>query len=66
MNIQSEVNQSAVVRVTDIMGKTVVTETIQGNKTSAIDMSGLHSGIYFVEIESKSDRMTQKVVVDRQ
>lgn len=66
MNIQSEVNQPAVVRVTDIMGKTVASETIQGNKTSAIDMSELHSGIYFVEIESKSDRMTQKVVVDRQ
>jgi hypothetical protein len=66
MNVKNESSLAVSIKVTDIMGKTVSKDNLNAAKTGPIDLSNLNNGVYFIEIESKNDRIVRKVIVDKQ
>ena len=50
------------VTVTDVLGKTVLTESLQGTQP-ALDITSLKSGMYFVTIKADGKQLTKKLVV---
>lgn len=63
--VESNLNKTLIVRVTDLLGKTITTEKLLPNRENQIDMSSSPNGIYFVEVESGADRIVKKIVVDQ-
>ncbi len=51
------------VTVTDVLGKTVLTSTVSGNESN-LNVSALHSGIYFVTVEAEGKSITKKIVIE--
>ncbi|SCY27266.1 T9SS type A sorting domain-containing protein [Flavobacterium caeni] len=51
---------SATLQITDLLGKTLRTQTFDGNAT--IDLSGLSQGMYLVKISSPDQTQTHKIV----
>jgi len=49
---------SGSVRVFDTGGKTILREQVKGH----IDLSGISSGTYFIEVKIGSDKVTKKIV----
>ena len=66
LNVKNESSNSVSVKVTDLLGKTVSLEKMNGLKTGTVDLSNVSNGVYFVEIESKNDRIVRKVLIDKQ
>lgn len=58
LNIRGEVDA---VRIFDVFGRVVLT----AGRASVVDVSGLASGDYFVEIKSPSGRWTEQIRVVR-
>lgn len=63
--VESNLNKTLIVRVTDLLGKTITTEKLLPNRENQIDISSSPNGIYFVEVESGADRIVKKIVVDQ-
>ncbi|QYJ67999.1 T9SS type A sorting domain-containing protein [Flavobacterium litorale] len=55
-------NGDAMVNVTDILGKTVLSTTASGNELN-LDISMLNSGMYFITLEAAGKSITKKIVV---
>lgn len=66
LNVKNESSNSVSVKVTDLLGKTVSLDKMNGLKTGTVDLSNVSNGVYFVEIESKNDRIVRKVLIDKQ
>jgi hypothetical protein len=64
--IQNDMNLSLSYRVTDMLGKVISAERLISNKDSQIDLSNAPNGIYFIEVESKGEKMIKKIIVDKQ
>lgn len=64
--IQNDLNTSISYKVTDMLGKVVTADKLVSNRDGHIDLSGAPNGIYFIEIDSKGDRMIKKIIVDKQ
>jgi hypothetical protein len=64
--IQNDLNQSLTYRVTDMLGKVIASDKLSTNKDGHIDLSNAPNGIYFIELDSKGERMIKKIVVDKQ
>ena len=64
--IQNDMNQSLSYRVTDMLGKIVSADKLVSNKESQVDLTSAPNGIYFIEIESKGEKMVKKIIVDKQ
>jgi len=52
----------ATVTVTNVLGKTVLTQAISGNKAS-LDIKNLTTGLYFITLSAEGRQMTKKLVV---
>jgi hypothetical protein len=59
--IQMKERASCVVRVTDVLGKTLVNHVL--NNSGSIDISDLKPGVYLVQISSESGRVTRKLLI---
>jgi hypothetical protein len=64
--IQNDMNLSLSYRVTDMLGKVISAERFISNKDSQIDLSNAPNGIYFIEVESKGEKVIKKIIVDKQ
>jgi len=64
--IQNDMNLSLSYRVTDMLGKVISAERLISNKDSQIDLSNAPNGIYFIEVESKGEKVIKKIIVDKQ
>jgi hypothetical protein len=64
--IQNDMNLSLSYRVTDMLGKVISAERLISNKDSQIDLSNAPNGIYFIELESKGEKVIKKIIVDKQ
>ena len=53
-------------KVTDMLGKVVSADKLVSNKDGQIDLTNVPNGIYFIELDSKGDKMIKKIVVDKQ
>ncbi len=60
-------NQTATIRVYDMVGKIVRTiplDAIEGENKLNIDFSEFHKGIYFVELIDSGNKITKKVILE--
>lgn len=67
VNIIVDVTEAnSIVTVTDLSGRTLMTETIEGSGfvNKAINMASFNKGIYFISITNGNSRSVQKVVVN--
>jgi hypothetical protein len=64
--IHNDMNQSLSYRVTDMLGKVISSDKLVSNKESQVDLSNAPNGIYFIELESKGERVIKKIIVDKQ
>ena len=64
--IQNDMYLSLSYRVTDMLGKVISAERLISNKDSQIDLSNAPNGIYFIEVESKGEKVIKKIIVDKQ
>jgi hypothetical protein len=64
--IQNDMNTTLSYKVTDILGKVISADKLVSNKDGQIDLSTVPNGIYFIELDSKGDKMIKKIVVDKQ
>jgi hypothetical protein len=64
--IQNDMNTTLTYKVTDMLGKVVSSDKLVSNKDGQIDLSNVPNGIYFIEIDSKGDKMIKKIIVDKQ
>lgn len=51
------------VTITDITGKTVMNVKHTGSTNTELNISELHNGLYFVQVESRKGSATQKLIV---
>lgn len=64
--IQNDMNTTLSYKVTDMLGKVISADKLVSNKDGQIDLSNVPNGIYFIELDSKGDKMIKKIVVDKQ
>ena len=64
--IQNDMNTVLSYKVTDMRGKVVSADKLVSNKDGQIDLTNVPNGIYFIELDSKGDKMIKKIVVDKQ
>ena len=58
--------KNVVVSIVDVSGKTMIIESFDNiidNTVSAIDISGLSKGIYFIKINNSDKEIVKKLVV---
>jgi hypothetical protein len=66
VTINSKVSNNAVVNVLDLSGKVLKTKQLsvnEGRNTLQEDVSGLPSGIYFVQVKCNESMVTKKLVI---
>ncbi len=58
-------NQESNFTVSDIQGKTILKETLQGTKTVSrqLDLSNYQKGVYFVKVQTADQVRTEKMVI---
>ncbi len=66
IEIEADKNRATDYFVFDLNGRTLLTKTVQlskGNNKISIDMSGLQTGVYFVQVNSENGTRTTKFIV---
>jgi len=53
---------AAVITITDVLGKTVLTDTVNGTQ-AALNIASLKSGVYFVTLKAGGKQLTNKLIV---
>ncbi len=64
----SPLSETINVRIFDMVGKTVLSNEIgvtQGDNKFSFDLANLTRGIYFVELNSSSERLVKKLILDK-
>lgn len=61
VNITSSTNSDIAVDVFDVLGKQVMSETLNN---SQLNVSGLNSGIYIIRLEQNNTAVTKKLVIE--
>lgn len=61
----ANVQGTAAVKVVDITGKEVMATTVAGGMETSVDVSALHSGIYFVHITAQGSTAVQKLTISK-
>lgn len=64
--IQNSGNQAYSFRITDMLGKVVSSDKSNTGKDGLIDLSNSPNGIYFIEIDSKGEKIVKKIVLNKQ
>lgn len=65
VTIQNDKNQPVSYKVVDILGKVITNDKLVSNKESQIDLSNATNGVYFIELESKGEKIVRKLIVDK-
>jgi hypothetical protein len=68
ISFNSTVSNVAVMRITDLVGKVIVTENIQvveGTNKFTTDLTPYSKGIYFMELIDESNRSIQRIILDK-
>jgi len=63
LNISLPAGDNYTVKITNLLGSVVYTESINKEKVS-INLANTPRGVYFVTVESKTEKVTRKVVLD--
>jgi hypothetical protein len=67
LEIEVPFNGDANISVTNLLGQTVLPtqqlNLISGKNIEVIKVNGLSAGVYFVNIESKNNRITHKLMI---
>lgn len=61
----AQANNDAVVTIFDITGKVVMSKALNGVQSSYVDLSGVQTGIYMVEVLSGNERQTKRLIVSK-
>lgn len=64
ITIENNSNNSVSFKITDILGKTISVDNVKGT-SKTLDLSHNSNGVYFVEIESKGEKITRKLVINK-
>jgi uncharacterized repeat protein (TIGR01451 family) len=62
VNIKLQDAASASIKITNVLGKTVLTSQMNGTE-STLDIAALSSGVYFITLQAGSTQSTQKIIV---
>jgi hypothetical protein len=68
ISFNSPQNENITVRVFDMVGKTILTREIsvdEGTNKFNLDLADLTKGIYFVELNSTSERLVKKLILEK-
>ncbi|MDP2176389.1 MAG: T9SS type A sorting domain-containing protein [Bacteroidota bacterium] len=57
-------NTKNTVEIVDLTGKVVMTETLNANSSSQVDVSSLEKGMYIVRVSNSENVFTSKVIID--
>jgi len=63
LNLSLPVGESYTVKITNLLGTVVYSENVNKEKVS-INLSNTARGVYFVTVESKTEKVTRKVILD--
>jgi hypothetical protein len=63
LNITLPVGDNYSVKITNLLGSVVYSETTSKEKVN-INLTNVARGVYFVTVESKTEKVTRKVVLD--
>ncbi|MEN8136918.1 MAG: C10 family peptidase [Bacteroidota bacterium] len=65
INIESSIDEDALIKVYNYVGQTVKVSNVElsKNNISTIDISELSNGIYIVKIESANSNLTERIIV---
>lgn len=63
VSIKWDGNESANIILSDVTGKQIMTDITIANSIKRLDISKLNNGLYFVTIESKGQKLTQKLLI---
>lgn len=63
VSIKWDGNESANITISDVTGKQIITDNTSANSIKRLDISKLSNGLYFVTIESKGQKLTQKLLI---
>jgi hypothetical protein len=64
----SPVSETINVRIFDMVGKTILTNELgvsEGDNKFSFDLSDLNKGIYFVELNTSSERIVKKLILEK-
>jgi hypothetical protein len=50
------------IAILDVMGQTVLKQKIK-DKKEIIELTGIESGVYFVEVQTRTEKLTKKIIV---
>jgi hypothetical protein len=62
INIEAANLSSYTYKITNLLGKVVLTEEVN-NRATSIDISGINKGIYFLSVESNGQNATRKIII---
>ena len=68
IDIASDMAANYTVQLYDVLGKRIFSRQFfadKGTTNYSIDVSSIHSGIYFLSVENGSDRTTKKLIISR-
>jgi len=68
VSFNSPESQNVSVRIFDMVGKTILTREItvdEGTNKFNLDLADLTKGIYFVELNSTSERLVKKLILEK-
>ncbi|MFW5701090.1 MAG: T9SS type A sorting domain-containing protein [Cyclobacteriaceae bacterium] len=63
INIAFEKAMSGLIKLIDVSGKVLIETNISENKIKTIDVSGLQSGIYFIQLTINDNRINKKIII---
>lgn len=63
LNLRTDDLQSYRVRVVNLIGQTVATETVQANTRVRFDLTTSPKGVYFVQIEAGAEQIVRRVIL---
>lgn len=63
INQGSLTNQTVTISLTDLNGRTVMSEVRNLAKNPALDLSGLQKGMYFIRLNSGKEQHTEKLII---
>lgn len=58
-----QTNATGTLKITDITGRAVYTNTVLANRPIQIQLDHINSGVYFVTIDANNSRQTQKLII---
>jgi photosystem II stability/assembly factor-like uncharacterized protein len=64
INIEVSNTSSYSYKITDLLGKVVVSDKVSGQSNTSVNLSSINKGIYFLTVESNGQKATRKIIIE--